>query len=142
MSLTGNIRIATNYTVFAVVATIANIGLQDISLRLYDGPYSFPASVLAGTILGLFVKYALDKRYIFRFEAKGTAHNTQTFVLYTVTGIVTTGIFWGFEFAFNDLFETRGMRYLGGTIGLAIGYFIKYRLDKRFVFSPRARGFV
>jgi hypothetical protein len=26
------------------------------------------------------------------------------------------------------------MRYLGGIIGLAIGYLTKYRLDKRYVF--------
>jgi hypothetical protein len=26
------------------------------------------------------------------------------------------------------------MRYLGGLIGLAIGYWTKYRLDKRYVF--------
>jgi hypothetical protein len=26
------------------------------------------------------------------------------------------------------------MRYLGGVIGLAIGYLTKYHLDKRFVF--------
>ena len=49
-------------------------------------------------------------------------------------GLVTTVIFWGFEFGFDHLFETREMRYLGGIIGLAIGYYAKYQLDKRFVF--------
>jgi len=29
------------------------------------------------------------------------------------------------------------MRYLGGAIGLTLGYVIKYRLDKRFVFVTR-----
>jgi hypothetical protein len=28
------------------------------------------------------------------------------------------------------------MRYLGGIIGLAIGYLMKYRLDRRYVFPP------
>ena len=42
------------------------------------------------------------------------------------------------EFAFQLLFGTDGMRYLGGVVGLTVGYFIKYRLDKRFVFVDRA----
>ena len=62
------------------------------------------------------------------------AHDGQTFALYTLMGIVTTFVFWGFEFGFDYLFQTRPMRYLGGVIGLAIGYYVKYQLDKRFVF--------
>jgi len=27
------------------------------------------------------------------------------------------------------------MRYVGGVIGLAIGYYVKYQLDKRYVFK-------
>jgi putative flippase GtrA len=49
-------------------------------------------------------------------------------------GVVTTAVFWGFEFGFDHLFGTREMRYAGGVIGLAIGYVAKYQLDKRFVF--------
>jgi len=49
-------------------------------------------------------------------------------------GLATTLIFWGFEFSFHYFFETKEMRYLGGVIGLAIGYLTKYHLDKRFVF--------
>ena len=30
------------------------------------------------------------------------------------------------------------MRYLGGVIGLAIGYLTKYHLDKRYVFRTEA----
>ena len=54
--------------------------------------------------------------------------------LYTAMGLATTVIFWGFEFGFHHLFATREMRYLGGVIGLAIGYVSKYYLDKRYVF--------
>ncbi|MCL1962124.1 MAG: GtrA family protein [Desulfovibrionaceae bacterium] len=52
--------------------------------------------------------------------------------------MATTVIFWGFEFGFHAPFGTRWMRYLGGVIGLAIGYVAKYGLDKRFVFRDRA----
>ncbi len=53
-------------------------------------------------------------------------------------GLVTTMIFWGFEYGFHLIFESKKMRYFGGIIGLAIGYFIKYHLDKRFVFCKNS----
>ena len=53
-------------------------------------------------------------------------------------GLATTVIFWGFEFGFQYLFATKEMRYLGGALGLAIGYVAKYLLDKRFVFRQGA----
>ena len=129
-----NMRLHINYTIFAVVATIVNIASQDISIRLYDGVYSVVISVLVGTVVGLIVKYILDKKYIFQFQIKNAAHDTHTFALYTVMGIITTAVFWGFEFGFDYLFQSKEMRYTGGIIGLAIGYYIKYQLDKRFVF--------
>jgi hypothetical protein len=30
------------------------------------------------------------------------------------------------------------MRYIGGVLGLSIGYYIKYQLDKRFVFVDKS----
>ena len=130
-------RFAINYTIFAMLATMANIGSQDISIRLYEGVYAVTASVLVGTAVGLVVKYILDKKYIFQFQINSTAHDTQTFTLYTLTGVFTTAVFWGFEFGFDYLFQSKEMRYTGGVIGLAIGYYIKYQLDKRFVFAMR-----
>jgi hypothetical protein len=53
-------------------------------------------------------------------------------------GLATIVIFWGFEFGFNHIFATKEMRYLGGVIGLAIGYLAKYHLDKRYVFRTEA----
>ena len=128
---------AINYTIFALLATIANIGSQEVSLRLYADVYAVMASVLVGTAVGLVVKYVLDKKYIFQFQVKDVAHDTQTFTLYTLTGVFTTAVFWGFEFGFDYLFQSKEMRYSGGVIGLAIGYYIKYQLDKRFVFVMR-----
>ena len=132
-------KLALTYAFLAVIATAANIGAQDLTIRLYDGAYPVLLSVAVGTGVGLVVKYVLDKRYIFRFRAKNVAHDGWTFVLYTIMGLATTVIFWGFEFGFNAVFQTKEMRYLGGIIGLAIGYLTKYHLDKRFVFrSHRA----
>ncbi|HEV2613016.1 MAG TPA: GtrA family protein [Noviherbaspirillum sp.] len=128
-------KLALTYAFLALIATAANIGSQDLTLQFYAGPYAVLLSVFIGTGIGLVVKYVLDKAYIFRFRAKNAIDDSQTFMLYTLTGVATTAIFWGFEFGFDYLFQTKEMRYLGGAIGLAIGYVAKYQLDKRFVFG-------
>jgi putative flippase GtrA len=132
-------RLVISYIVFALIATATNIGAQDLVIRTYNGTFNILASVVVGTGIGLVVKYILDKRYIFRFRARSVAHDTQTFALYIVMGLATTVIFWGFEFGFQYIFETKEMRYLGGVIGLAIGYLTKYHLDKHFVFKQFAK---
>ncbi len=130
--------LAVLYAVIALVATAANIAAQELVVRAYAGPFSVALSVFVGTGVGLVAKYLLDKRYIFRFTARDTAHDAQTFLLYTAMGVATTALFWGFEFGFNHVFESKEMRYAGGLIGLGLGYWAKYHLDKRFVFRAPA----
>ncbi len=127
-------KLAITYAILALIAMAANIGAQDLAIRGYRGAFDVLFSVAVGTSVGLVVKYVLDKRYIFRYRVRNTVHDGQTFALYTLTGLATTAIFWGFEFSFHHFFESKEMRYLGGVIGLAIGYLTKYHLDKRFVF--------
>ena len=137
--MTASARLAFNYAIFALIATAANIGAQDFVIRLYSGPFDLLGSVIVGTGIGLVVKYLLDKRYIFRFRPRNAAHDGQTFILYTIMGLATTVLFWGMEFGFHYLFETKEMRYFGGIIGLTIGYLTKYQLDKRYVFQTVPR---
>ncbi|MEQ5841385.1 GtrA family protein [Paraburkholderia acidicola] len=132
-------NIALLYALFAVISTAANIGSQDIAVRAYTGFGSIPFSVVVGTGIGLIVKYVLDKQWIFQFKANNAKHDASTFVLYTIMGLVTTVIFWGFEFGFNHVFHTKEGRYVGAVIGLAIGYITKYHLDKKFVFPSSQR---
>lgn len=127
-------KLEVKYMVFAVIATVVNIASQDLSFRIYSGDNGVLFSVIVGTAVGLIVKYILDKKYIFFFQVKNVSHDTQVFFLYTIMGLFTTVIFWGFEFFFDYVFMVKEMRYLGGVIGLLIGYYIKYQLDKRFVF--------
>jgi hypothetical protein len=128
------------YAVLAAIATVGNIVAQDISLWLYTGTRAIFVSVLVGTIVGLIIKYALDKKYIFLFKPKSAAHDVWIFVIYAAMGVITTVIFWSFEFGFNHIFHTKEARFLGGVIGLAIGYVSKYWLDKRFVFGTSGSG--
>ena len=130
-------RLALIYAVLAVIAMVVNIGAQDLVVRSYSGVFSTSVSVLFGTAAGLSVKYCLDKRFIFSFRAKNVTHDVRVFFLYSMMSVATTAIFWGFEFGFDYAFQTKEMRYLGGVIGLIIGYVIKYCLDKRYVFISR-----
>jgi putative flippase GtrA len=126
--------ILTLYALLAVLATAVNIGSQYVMIWLYAGAYAIPISIFVGTLVGLVLKYFLDKKYIFKFRANNMSHDGKVFVLYTAMGVATTFVFWGVEYAFHWYFASELMRYVGGVIGLAIGYVIKYFLDKRYVF--------
>jgi putative flippase GtrA len=130
-------RLMLLYTLFAAISTIANLATQMVMVRLYVGSFAIPVSVLAGTAVGLPIKYILDKLYIFRFVTQSTWHDGRLFLIYSVTAMVTTALFWGTEFLLHWLFGTEAMRLLGAVIGLTFGYIIKYRLDARFVFVDR-----
>lgn len=129
-------RLAFLYSLLAVLATMANIGSQMLFVSLYSAAHAVLLSVIVGTGVGLWLKYILDKRYIFRYRTRGIRHEGQVFVLYSLMGVITTLLFWLVEFSFHAYFKSAEMRYAGGVLGLALGYWIKYRLDKRYVFSP------
>lgn len=131
-------RLAIAYAIIALIATAANLGAQALTVVAWRGPWQIELSVFVGTAIGLVAKYILDKIYIFRFKARNAAHDMQTFVLYTGMGVATTLLFWGFEFGFYSAFQDKNLRYLGGLIGLGLGYWAKYHLDKRFVFGAPA----
>jgi putative flippase GtrA len=122
------------YAGFAVVATLANLATQRLVLRFSADPMGFVLAVGAGTIAGLFVKYILDKRWIFFDQTTGLAAHGRKFSLYTLMGLVTTAIFWATETAFWWIWQTDAMRETGAVLGLTVGYVVKYRLDRRFVF--------
>jgi len=128
------VSIAVLYTLFAAFSTAINIGAQMLSIWAYTGPYAVEVSILIGTAAGLPLRYLLEKRYIFAFKSKDIKHDGRLFVLYSFMGVFTTAIFWGVEYAFHLIFATDTMRYVGGVIGLAIGFYVKYQLDKKFVF--------
>ena len=127
-------KIAIFYTLFAVVSTAINIGSQMVSIWIYKGPFSVEISILVGTVMGLPLRYFLEKRYIFNFTSKNLVHDGKLFIFYSAMGVITTLIFWGTEYAFHLIYDTDVMRYLGGAVGLSIGFYVKYQLDKKYVF--------
>ena len=138
------------YALFAVIATVANLGTQRLIMPLsgsmpawLDGvvtPKLFAAAVfgmamILGTFVGLVIKYVLDKKWIFFDAGTGLKQHGAKFGLYTAMGLVTTAIFWSTETLFWTIWHIDAMRELGAVLGLAVGYVVKYRLDRRFVFT-------
>ncbi len=129
------VSLALRYALFAGIATVANLGTQRLVLLLGDNGLVFTFAMGAGTLVGLVVKYLLDKRWIFFDMSTGLKAHGRKFALYTAMGIVTTCIFWGTETAFWLIWGTDAMRELGAILGLMVGYVTKYMLDRRFVFT-------
>ncbi len=129
------------YCVLAVLAILANLLVQELTLRFFSavlGSAALFGAMLAGTVAGLVSKYGLDKRYIFGFQAASALENGQTFLLYSLMGGITTCLFWVVELGFHYVFGTPVMRYVGAVLGLSAGYLLKYQLDKHFVFKSVA----
>lgn len=127
--------IALKYSLFAVLATLLNLTTQEVVVRTYDGAFTIYLAMAFGTLAGLVSKYLLDKNYIFQFITTSHREDLGKFTLYGLTGIATTAIFWGFELGFDAFIGGKTARYIGAVIGLSIGYGVKYRLDKRYVFA-------
>jgi putative flippase GtrA len=126
--------IAALYMLFASFSTLINIGSQMVSMWVYKESYAVEISILVGTVSALPLRYVLEKRYIFSFKSHNIKTDGQLFLLYSLMGIFTTAIFWVTEYAFHLILADESMRYLGGVIGLVIGFYVKYRLDKKYVF--------
>ena len=128
-------RIALLYAIFAAISIAVNIGTQVIFMMAYTGRGAIALSIVAGTATGLVTKYVLDKHWIFAHVTRDRNHEARTFALYAAMGLLTTLVFWGAEYVFHLWFKTDAMRYLGGILGLVAGYLMKYRLDRKYVFT-------
>ena len=124
------------YSLFAAIATLVNIAFQEFSLLVYDRFYSLELALLMGTAAGLVTKFVLDKRYIFRVTGNTALEGARMFYLYTFFGIFTTVFFWAMELVADYVSGgDKIVRYTVGALALAIGYWAKYNLDKRYVFK-------
>ena len=132
--------LAIRYCLFAIVAMIANLAIQRLVFTAGEGSVVFIVAVGSGTVVGLMIKYMLDKRWIFADRRGGVGYHGRTFGLYSLMGVATTAVFWATETAFWLVWGTEMMREAGAILGLTVGYIVKYRLDRRYVFTPNAHG--
>jgi putative flippase GtrA len=126
------------YALFAAISTLMNLGTQELVVR--SSPIApLTISIVAGTIVGFAVKYALDKRWIFFDGYDGHAREALKIALYGIFSVLTTLVFWGFEVAFWIFWRTDLAKYCGAVLGLALGYAAKYLIDRNLVFTQRSR---
>ena len=122
------------YLLFCVVAIFVNLTSQRIFIELIFVD-NYIIAILFGTLTGLISKYILDKNYIFKDFDHSLKNNSKKFTMYSLNGVFTTIIFWGLESLFYFVYSTTFARELGAILGLSIGYLLKYRLDKKYVFQ-------
>ncbi len=123
------------YILFAFFAIFFNLLTQRLILSFNKTNLFFFIAILSGTLVGLIIKFFLDKSYIFFDKKKDFFYVGEKFRLYTIMGIFSTLIFWGTESIFWIIWRKENIRELGAIFGLTIGYILKYRLDKRYVFN-------
>ncbi len=138
------IKLATKYALFAGISIAGNLLVQRLCFFVYETgvitlfiEYTIYIALFFGTGVGLVIKYILDKFFIFYYQVESKKEDFIKFMLYTLMGVFTTVIFWGTELAFNYFFTFDSAKYIGGFIGLVIGYTTKYFLDKNFVFVKK-----
>lgn len=124
------------YIFFALIATLGNLGAQRISLSVFE-ELGLIFAIGMGTLIGLIIKYILDKRWIFGDLTVGITDNSKKFALYSAMGVSTTLIFWASETLFWWIWHSDLMREIGAVLGLSVGYFMKYHLDRVFVFDRK-----
>jgi putative flippase GtrA len=131
-----DVRQGSLYVLFAAVATIANLAMQEVTFRVIP-ILPFSVSILSGTAAGFIVKYVLDKNLVFSDPYTGGRHEIRKISLYALLSVATTVVFWAFEVAFWFVWRTDQAKYVGALVGLAIGYSAKFALDRAFVFTDR-----
>ena len=131
--------------IFAAICTGVNLGSQYIlklflaqiealQITFFEQELYFLIQLGTGTILGFITKFILDKFVVFKEKQSDAKHTLKQILIYGILAVITTIIFWGFEFAFKFAFTFMHSELAGGFIGLVIGYTIKFFLDKKFVF--------
>ena len=125
------------YILFAILATTVNIFFQYLSFLLIEHKYELYIAMLNGTILGMILKYYLDKNFIF-YYVKKEFNIKNIFLLYIFTSIFTTILFWAIELWFSYYVNINYSEYLGALVGLTLGYSLKYLLDKQLVFNNQS----
>jgi len=130
--------IAIKYICFAVLAISLNLFAQYLLLLIYVGEGALYLAILTGTGVGLVAKYILDKKYIFYHQPSNGRKDAQMFLLYSLTGVFTTVLFWGTELLFDYIYASENAKYIGAIIGLSVGYICKYFMDKKYVFNEVA----
>ncbi len=129
------VALVVRYGLFAAVASLVNLTTQALVTSLTPGKLAW--SIGAGTATGFAAKYVLDKYWIFFDGFDGRLSELRKMMLYGAFSVFTTLLFWAFEIGSWLFWHTELAKYSGALIGLLIGYWLKYRLDRAYTFGTR-----
>jgi len=121
------------YLFFSIIAIIINLASQRLIFNFNDNFFVF--AIIVGTISGFVSKYLFDKYFIFNDQYSPFSDETKKLLKYSFFAVFTTLIFWFTEYLFWVIYQTHTAREIGAIIGLSIGYYLKYNLDKKYVFN-------
>ena len=117
------------YFLFAFLSSIVNLIGQHIFLNYFENLF---LAVVCGSAAALIFKYVLDSSIVFEGNRE---INLKTFLTYAFIGACITPIIWIVEVTFLNIFGTVFMRDVGALLGIALAYYIKFEIDKRYVFN-------
>ena len=117
------------YFLFALFVAPINLIGQHISLNYHENLF---LAVIVGSAFALVFKYILDCTIVFN---RKNIINLKTFLTYAFFGACLAPIVWIVEVMFLNIFGTVFMRDIGALLGIALAYWIKYEMDKRYVFN-------
>jgi len=121
-------RLVIIYSLISLLSISLNLVCQLVLLKILLPLY---VSICLGTLIGLLVKYLLDARFIFIYKKPSVSN----FVKYSFIGGAITPIWWVSEYAAYYFFNSNAAALVGGLVGLIFCYYLKYNLDKAYVFK-------
>lgn len=131
-------RALTLYVLFAGAAVGLNVLVQRLVFAVYHGPQTIVVAMVVGAGVALTAKYFLDRKWVL-----GVRHaaDEEEIIKYAMAGATITLVFFAFQYTIWIFYQTDLARDIGIVLGMAVGYLIKFLIDRKFVFvESRSRG--
>ena len=91
-------------------------------------------AIITGTITGFISKYYFDKNFILKDKTSLILDKSKQILKYLIL-LYLHSHFLDNRISILDYLYTHSAREIGAVIGLSIGYYLKYKLDKKYVFN-------
>jgi len=130
-------RALPRYFLSAAISVVANLLAQEATVQAAPRA-PIMVSIVVGTLFGFLVKYLIDKTWTFQDRYTTRTVESRKIFLSALFSVMTTIIFWTFELGFLAIWQTDFAKYTGATLGLSIGYLVKFLFDRAYVFTERS----
>lgn len=139
------------YILFAVISVVLNMliqltvynlltltGLDLLYISIYKNIDILTFIKMGTATVGAFVfKFFVDKLFIFKDRTENISAGLLQVIIYGLFAVFTTAIFYASQLSFKLLFVFDYSEYIGGALGLTLGYTVKFLLDRKYVFNRK-----